>query len=161
MVVEPGVTVIDVPYLLLDNIDLSDLRDYIDWTPFFRTWELHGRFPNILSDDIVGEEATKLFHDANQMLDTLIKEKWLTPKAIFGIFPANSVGDDIEIYDIKNEEVVTGIQTTIRQQTKKAQGQPNIALSDFISPKGSIKDYIGCFAVTTGIGIEEHLLKFE
>lgn len=146
---------------ILDNIDLSDLRDYIDWTPFFRTWELHGRFPNILSDDIVGEEATKLFHDANQMLDTLIKEKWLTPKAIFGIFPANSVGDDIEIYDIKNEEVVTGIQTTIRQQTKKAQGQPNIALSDFISPKGSIKDYIGCFAVTTGIGIEEHLLKFE
>ena len=95
------------------------------------------------------------------MLDTLIKERWLTPKAVFGIFPANSVGDDIEIYDIKDEEVVIAIQTTLRQQTKKTLGQPNIALSDFISPKGLIKDYVGCFALTTGIGIEEYLLKFE
>ena len=157
VVTPPNITGVRV----LDNIELSDLRDYIDWTPFFRTWELHGKFPNILSDNIVGEEATKLFQDANQMLDTLIKERWLTPKAVFGIFPANSVGDDIEIYDIKDEEVVIAIQTTLRQQTKKTLGQPNIALSDFISPKGLIKDYVGCFALTTGIGIEEYLLKFE
>ena len=145
---------------VLDNIDLSELKQYIDWTPFFRTWELHGKFPNILTDEVVGVEATGLFNDAQIMLDKIIKERWIQARGVFGIFPANSIGDDIEIYSIKDENEVIAYQRTLRQQTKKTEGQPNISLSDFISPKG-IKDYIGCFAVTSGIGIEEHLLRFE
>jgi 5-methyltetrahydrofolate--homocysteine methyltransferase len=145
---------------VLDNIDLSELKQYIDWTPFFRTWELHGKFPNILTDEVVGVEATGLFNDAQIMLDKIIKERWIQARGVFGIFPANSIGDDIEIYSIKDENEVIAYQRTLRQQTKKTEGQPNISLSDFISPKG-VKDYIGCFAVTSGIGIEEHLLRFE
>ena len=145
---------------VLDNIDLSELKQYIDWTPFFRTWELHGKFPNILTDEVVGVEATGLFNDAQIMLDKIIKERWIQARGVFGIFLANSIGDDIEIYSIKDENEVIAYQRTLRQQTKKTEGQPNISLSDFISPKG-IKDYIGCFAVTSGIGIEEHLLRFE
>jgi len=94
------------------------------------------------------------------MLDKIIKERWIQARGVFGIFPANSIGDDIEIYSIKDENEVIAYQRTLRQQTKKTEGQPNISLSDFISPKG-VKDYIGCFAVTSGIGIEEHLLRFE
>ena len=145
-----------------DNYPLEELVPYIDWTPFFQTWELHGRYPNILEDEIVGKEATTLFADAQEMLNRIVNDKWLEARAVVGLFAANSVGDDIEIYsnDVRSE--VANIQHTLRQQTKKASGQPNIALSDFIAPKESgIKDYIGGFVVTTGIGLDEHVERFE
>ena len=129
---------------------------------FFQTWELHGRYPNILNDEVVGTEASTLFEDAQQMLTKIVSESWLGVKAVYGIFPANSVGDDIEIYtDISRSEILH-TQRTLRQQTKKAKGQPNLALSDFIAPKESdIIDYIGGFAVTSGLGIEKHIEAFE
>jgi 5-methyltetrahydrofolate--homocysteine methyltransferase len=145
-----------------DNFPLEKLVDYIDWTPFFQTWELHGRYPNILTDEVVGKQATELFADAQAMLKKLIDEKWLVAKAVVGIFPANSVGDDIEIYADETRSEVINIQHTLRQQTTKVSGQPNLALSDFIAPKESgVKDYIGGFVVTTGHGIDEHIKRFE
>ena len=147
---------------VLENISIEKIVQYIDWTPFFQAWELHGRYPNILKDDVVGEQATALFNDAQSMLDLIIKESWLNLKAVLGVFPANSVGDDIEIYSDENRTKTLYIQRTLRQQTKKASGQANLALSDFIAPKenGTI-DYIGGFAVTSGIGIEKYLRKFD
>lgn len=144
------------------DYDLAELREYIDWTPFFRTWELHGRYPRILEDDVVGEEAKKLFADANEMLDKIISEKWLEAKAVIGLFPANSVGDDIEIYTDETRTEILHTQRSLRQQGKKAAGVPNIALADFIAPKDSgLKDYIGGFVVTTGLGIDKHVADFE
>lgn len=144
------------------TVDVQTLVNYIDWTPFFQTWELHGRYPVILEDELVGSEAKKLFQDAQQMLDTIINEKWLTPKGVIGLFPANSIGDDIEIYHPQNKGERIHIQHTLRQQTKKAKGQPNIALADFIAPKESgILDYIGGFAVTSGIGVEKYVNQFK
>lgn len=146
----------------LNNIDLREIAAFIDWTPFFQTWELHGRFPAILTDEVVGKEATKLFEDAQHMLEQIIREKWLEARAVFGLFPANSVGDDIEIYEDLNRETILAIQRTLRQQTKKTAGQPNIALADFIAPRDlGINDYIGGFVVTAGIGIDEHVERFE
>jgi 5-methyltetrahydrofolate--homocysteine methyltransferase len=140
------------------EVSLDELVPYIDWTPFFQTWELHGKFPAILSDTVVGIEATKLFRDAQAMLDSMVKESWIKAKAIFGLFPANSVDDDIEIS--KGNRIY--MQRTLRQQTKKASGQANIALSDYIAPKSAdIQDYIGAFVVTTGIGLDEHIERFE
>lgn len=140
------------------DVPLSELVPYIDWTPFFQTWELHGKFPAILSDEVVGSEATKLYHDATSMLQTMVSESWVKAKAIFGLFPANSVGDDIEIW----KESKMFVQRTLRQQTKKASGQANVALSDYIAPKESnLQDYIGAFVVTTGIGLDEHIARFE
>jgi 5-methyltetrahydrofolate--homocysteine methyltransferase len=144
------------------DFSLDELTNYIDWTPFFSTWELHGKFPNILKDEVVGKEATQLYEDAHKMLNTIIEKKWLKAKAVVGLFPANSNGDDIEIYanDERNEVIHT--QHTLRQQTKKVEGQPNFALADFVAPKNSgIKDYIGGFVVTTGIGLDEHIARFE
>lgn len=147
---------------IIEQQDLSVLRNYIDWTPFFQTWELHGKYPAILTDEVVGTEATKLFEDAQRMLDVIISEKWLTAKAAYGIFPANSVGDDILILDPKDSSKVIAIQHSLRQQTKKAAGQPNIALADFIAPKESgVTDYVGAFVVTTGHGVDEKVAEFE
>jgi 5-methyltetrahydrofolate--homocysteine methyltransferase len=145
-----------------ENYDLAELRKYIDWTPFFQSWELHGKYPAILTDEIVGIEAVKLFNDAQKMLDRIITEGWLQARAVIGFFPANSIEDDIELYfDEKDEEVLTVLHN-LRQQNQKAPGQPNYCLSDNIAPKTSGKrDYIGGFAVTTGIGIEEHVARFE
>lgn len=144
------------------SVDLSQLVSYIDWTPFFQTWELHGKFPRILEDEIVGTEAKKLYQDATDLLAKMIAEKWLNPIGVIGLFPANSVGDDIEIYSPSDRNKIIHIQRTLRQQTKKAAGQPNFALSDFIAPKTSgIKDYIGGFAVTSGLGIESYLEQFK
>ena len=147
---------------VLNDISISDISPYIDWTPFFQTWELHGRYPNILKDKVVGEEASSLYRDAKEMLDTIVKKSWLEAKAVYGIFPANSVGDDIEIYEDESRENVLYVQRTLRQQSKKAKGQANLALADFIAPKenGTI-DYIGGFAVTSGLGIEKHIKAFE
>ena len=144
------------------EVSLDQLVPYIDWTPFFQTWELHGKFPAILKDDIVGLEATNLFEDAQKMLKSMVSESWVTAKAIFGLYPANSIGDDIEIHGSTKDNEAIFIQRTLRQQTKKAVGQANIALSDFIAPKESGKlDYIGAFVVTTGIGLDEHVERFE
>jgi 5-methyltetrahydrofolate--homocysteine methyltransferase len=154
------------PYKLglhqINELSLDKLVPYIDWTPFFQTWELHGKFPRILQDEIVGEEASKLYEDAQKMLRLIIDEKWLSAKAVVGLFPANSVGDDIEIYSDETKTQIIHVQHTLRQQTKKTQGQPNIALSDFIAPKNSgLTDYIGGFVVTTGLGLDEKVAEFE
>ena len=147
---------------LITNIPLFEIVPFIDWTPFFQTWELHGRYPNILTDNVVGEEATKLFADAQEMLKKVVNENWLEARAVVGLFPANSVGDDIEIYADESRNEVIHKQITLRQQTKKVAGQPNLALADFIAPKESgIEDYIGGFVVTTGIGLDEHVQRFE
>ena len=143
------------------NYSLKELREYIDWTPFFSSWQMAGKFPAILEDKIVGVEATKLYNDAQVMLDQLIEEKWLTAKAVVGIFPANTVADDdIEVYVTNTRNTVNVKLNQLRQQVKKAPGQPNIALTDFLAPKGH-EDYIGAFAVTTGLGIEAPVKAFE
>ena len=145
-----------------NNYPLEELVPYIDWTPFFQTWELHGRYPNILSDEVVGVEATKLFEDAQKMLAAIVSEKWISANAVVGIYPANSIGDDIEIYTDESRTEVALIQHSLRQQTKKTAGQPNIALADFIAPKTTgLKDYVGAFVVTTGTGLDEHVARFE
>ena len=145
-----------------DDHPLEDLIPFIDWTPFFQTWELAGRYPVILEDEVVGAEATKLFNDAQQMLNKIVSEKWLTAKAVAGIWPADTSGDDITVYsDESRSEVLTTLHS-LRQQAKKADGVPNIGLSDFIAPKETgLKDHIGAFAVTAGIGIDKHIKRFE
>ncbi|MBP6323765.1 MAG: methionine synthase [Chitinophagales bacterium] len=151
---------------VFEDYDLSELRSYIDWTPFFSTWELHGKYPNILEDKVVGTEAKKLLADANALLDKIIAEKWLTAKAVVGFFEANSHVDDIELKNIDHPELLTDKRKTVlhhlRQQNKKGEGLPNFCLSDFVAPAESGKeDYIGGFAVTSGIGIEKWLKHFE
>jgi 5-methyltetrahydrofolate--homocysteine methyltransferase len=139
-----------------NNYDLSEIAEYIDWTPFFHSWELKGSYPKILTDAERGAEASKLFNDAQNMLQQIIKEKWLQANAVIGIFPANAVGDDIHVTANANKVVFH----TLRQQTKKPAGQFNVALSDFVAPQG-VQDYIGTFALTTGIGIDAHVARFE
>lgn len=144
---------------LIENQNLEELVPYIDWSPFFRSWDLFGKYPQILEDEIVGEHAKELFADAQKMLKKIVEEKLLTAKAIFGIFPANSnEQDDIEL---KNGEETFTFRT-LRQQHKKSDGKEYLALSDFIAPKDSGKqDYIGAFAVTTGFGTDELAQKYE
>jgi 5-methyltetrahydrofolate--homocysteine methyltransferase len=147
---------------VLNDFPLETLRKYIDWTPFFLTWELKGKYPKIFSDEKYGNEAEKLFKDANIILDDVIKNKALTANGVVGLFPANSVEDDIEVYTNESRSEVLAQFHTLRQQSLKSKGVPNIALSDFIAPKETgLKDYIGAFAVTTGLGIEKLLKKFE
>ena len=142
------------------EIELSELVNYMDWTPFFRSWELFGKFPDILTDEIVGIQASDLFLDAKTMLDKIISEKWFKAKAVYGIFPANSINDDDIELTTDNRQLT--IFLTLRQQSQKTKGAPNIALADFIAPKESGKtDYIGCFCVTTGFGVEEKSKEFE
>ncbi len=147
----------------LEDYPLDILVDFIDWTPFFQAWELAGRYPKILQDEVVGEEARKLFADAQAMLKQIIQEKWLTASAVFGLFPANTVGnDDIEIYADDARRKIAMIWHNLRQQTRKPNDIPNYCLADFIAPKDSgVGDYIGAFAVTAGIGIEKHIARFE
>jgi 5-methyltetrahydrofolate--homocysteine methyltransferase len=144
------------------EVALSELVDFIDWTPFFQSWELYGKYPAILTDEVVGEQATSLFADAQKMLQQIIDEKWFVAKAVFGIFPANTVNDDdIEVEPTTNNQQPTTF-LTLRQQSQKTVGAPNIALSDFIAPKESGKqDYIGTFCVTTGFGVDEKAAEFE
>ncbi|RMA57214.1 methionine synthase [Ulvibacter antarcticus] len=143
----------------LQDFDLNKLVDFIDWTPFFRSWELHGRYPDILTDEVVGEQATELFEDAQQMLQKIISEKLLTAKAVFGLFEANTINDDDISVKSSEEEFIF---RTLRQQSKKAEGRPNIALADFIAPIATeIKDYMGCFCVTAGFGTKELAAKYE
>lgn len=147
---------------VFDDYPLENLLDRIDWTPFFRSWQLAGKFPKILDDEVVGETATKLYHDARAMLKTIIDEKWLTARGVIGFFPANSTGDDIEVYADDTRQNKTYTLHHLRQQKQTRKGKFNHCLSDFIAPKHSkLSDYIGGFAVTAGIGIDEHVERFE
>ena len=148
---------------VLKGLSLETLKKYIDWTPLFQTWELKGKYPDILNNKKIGKEAKKLFDDANKLLNEIIKNKLLTANGVFGIFSANTVAhDDIEIYADDTGRGVKRVLHTIRSQTIKSDGLPNLALADFIAPKESgRKDYIGAFAVTAGIGIERLIEKFE
>jgi 5-methyltetrahydrofolate--homocysteine methyltransferase len=149
---------------VFDDYPIAEIAAYIDWTPFFHSWELKGSYPKILKDPVKGVEAKKLFDDAQAMLKKIIAEKWLTAKAVIGIYPANAVGDDIEVYEDEQRSKVKTVFHSLRQQTKKPSGQYNTALADFIAPVNSSQDpvdYIGGFAVTSGIGIDKWVAKFE
>ena len=146
---------------VFEDYDLEDLVDFIDWTPFFTSWQLKGKYPSILDDEKMGEEASKLFDDAQAMLQEIIDGKWLTAKGIFGLYPAHSDGDQIIIYESEDRDKVIMSSNHLRQQRQKAQGLSYLCLSDFISPVGGPPDYIGAFAVTTGIGIEIKVKEFE
>jgi 5-methyltetrahydrofolate--homocysteine methyltransferase len=146
---------------VIDQQELSFLVDYIDWSPFFRSWDLHGKYPDILNDEVVGEQAKSLFEDAQLLLQQIIDGNWLTAKAVFGLFPANSnTADEIEIYADENREEATHKFISLRQQGKKAKDKPYFALADFVAPKG-IDDYVGCFCVTAGFGSDALAKRFE
>jgi len=153
---------------VLDGYPLERLVDYIDWTPFFRTWELAGRYPDILEDEVVGETATQLYRDAREMLDRIVKEKWLGARAVFGLYPAAARGDDVLLFDKEGSQPETF--HFLRQQRAKASGRSNRCLADYIQPEdraqgGSASspppDWMGLFAVTAGLGIEKKLAEFE
>ena len=145
-----------------DDYPLNELLGYVDWMPFFNAWEFAGKFPDVLADPVVGEAASNLYADARRMLKQLIAERWLKAQAVVGLFPANSVGDDVEVY---TDETRTEVLTTLnflRQQKGKPQGQPHECLADYVAPRSSgVADHIGAFAVTAGVGIEEHVARFE
>ncbi len=149
-----GVTVIE-------HQDLRELVPFLDWTPFFRSWDLHGKFPDILKDDVVGEQASVLYREAQEMLEKIISEQWLTAKGIFGLFPAQSdAQDDIVVFDEDRQPLVKF--HTLRQQLKKSAGKKYFALSDFVAPEGSgVQDYMGAFAVTTGFGTDEKAQEYQ
>jgi 5-methyltetrahydrofolate--homocysteine methyltransferase len=182
---------------VFDDVPLQSLREIIDWTPFFQSWELSGRYPQILDDEIVGKQARELFDDAQKMLDKIIAEKWLTAKAVIGLWPANAVGDDVELYSLlpsgegaqradegqsSSERQSVPLRSPLtpaplpmgegqksvarlhflRQQVEKPADRPDFCLADFIAPKSSgVRDWIGAFAVTAGLGIEPHVAAFE
>ncbi len=145
-----------------EDYPLTELTGYIDWMPFFNAWEFAGRFPDVLTDPTVGEAASNLYADARRMLKALIAERWLRVRAVVGLFPANAVGDDVEIYDGEGRTRVRERLCFLRQQKGKPDGQPHECLADYVAPRDSgVADYFGAFAVTAGIGIEEHLRRFE
>ena len=151
---------------VLDNIDLNEVRKYIDWTPFFMTWQLSGKYPRILQHELIGTEATNLFNDANAMLDDVINNKKISARAVFGLFPAARVGDDLELYSVENgvenrQQVIMNLHQ-LRQQSKKPAGQFNRCLSDYVAQKDSgINDYVGAFAVSAGFGADELAKAFD
>jgi len=147
---------------VFDDYPLAELVNRIDWTPFFKTWELSGRYPKILDDAVVGEHARQLYDDAQAMLERIVREHWLTARSVIGFFPANSVGDDIELYTDESRTRVLTRFHFLRQQMLKRRESPNQCLADFIAPQESgVADYLGAFAVTTGIGIETRIAEFE
>jgi 5-methyltetrahydrofolate--homocysteine methyltransferase len=145
---------------VLREVDLATLAGYIDWGPFFQTWDLAGAFPKILDDEIVGETARSVFADGKAMLEKIVKEKWLAANAVFGLYPANAVGDDIEIYAGESRQQVQMAWHNLRQQHERPSGKPHYCLADFVADKGT-PDWVGAFAVTAGIGIEKKLAEFE
>ena len=147
---------------VLDDYDLSELRDYIDWQPFFNAWEMKGRFPDILNNPTTGETARRLYDDAQEMLDRVVEERWLTARGVYGFFPASGVGDDVEVYtDHTRSEVLTTLHH-LRQQGEHRSGVPNRALSDYVAPRATgLADHVGGFAVTAGHGIRERIEKFK
>ncbi len=152
---QPGITV-------FDDYPLADLVEIIDWTPFFQTWELAGRYPAILTDEVVGAQASELYRDARAMLEQIVAEKWLQAKAVVGLWPANSDGDDVIVQLPDGTPEANTRLHFLRQQVDKPVERPDFCLADFIAPKAAGKpDWIGAFAVTAGIGIEPHLARFE
>ncbi|MEM9444958.1 MAG: methionine synthase [Verrucomicrobiota bacterium] len=146
---------------VFEDYDLKEISEFIDWSPFFHAWELRGRYPKILEDKVVGEEASKLFYDAQKLLQKILEEKRFTAKAIYAIYPANSIGDDIEVYKDEMRKEILETFHMLRQQVQK-NGKPNYCLADFIAPKDSGRvDYLGSFVVTTGHGVEEMAKSFE
>ena len=144
------------------DVELGDLVDYIDWGPFFQTWDLAGRFPAILDDEVVGETARNVFADGKAMLERIVAEEWLQAKAVFGLFPANAAGDDIEIYTGEDRKHLAMVWHGLRQQHERPAGKPHWCLADFVAPKESgVPDWIGAFAVTAGLGIEARVAEFE
>ncbi|MCO6441534.1 MAG: methionine synthase [Nitrococcus mobilis] len=147
---------------VLDEVALKTLEPYIDWTPFFSAWQLAGRFPKILDDALVGEAARKLYADARAMLARIIEEQWLQARGVCGLFPANAVGEDTEVYTDESRTQIRLVTHHLRQQTEKPAGRPNMSLADFVAPKETgLPDWLGAFAVTTGIGIDAHVRRFE
>ena len=145
-----------------DGYSIEELIETIDWRPFFRTWELAGTYPKILEDEVVGESARALLSDAQEMLEQIAAKGWLEPRGVMGLFPSNSVGDDIEVYADETRSSVIATVRTLRQQGTKTAGRPNLALADFTAPKDSgVKDYIGAFAVSAGNGIDSVVAGFE
>ncbi len=156
-IIKPSLTGLKV----FNDYSLEEIREYISWVFFFVVWQLKGKFPGILEDPVQGEEAKKLFKDANDMLDLIIREKWLTARAVVGFFPANSNGDDIEVYSDESRKNVVARFINLRNQVRRPDNAPNLCLADFIAPKESGKvDYIGAFACTTGLGIEKKIAEF-
>jgi 5-methyltetrahydrofolate--homocysteine methyltransferase len=150
----PGLTI-------LEDYPLETLRPYIDWTFFFHAWRMPGKFPEIFDDPLKGEESRKLYEDASTMLDEMISKKMVRARGVVGLFPANSTGEDVKVFSHDNPDAEIGILHFLRNQEKKDEGVPNLSLADFIAPEGTIRDYIGLFAVTAGIGIEEWIGKYE
>lgn len=147
---------------VFDGYSLEELVNYIDWTPFYSTWSLKGKYPDILQNKIVGEQAQKLFHDAQNLLQKISDKKLIQAKAVFGLFPANSIGDDIEVYSDESKNKVIKKLFHLRQQVRKGKGKANFCLSDFVAPKASNKnDWIGVFAVTAGIGVNYIVEQYE
>ncbi|ODQ87223.1 methionine synthase [Mycolicibacterium holsaticum] len=161
----PPVPAIGTRVREFEDYDLAELREYIDWQPFFNAWEMKGRFPDILNNPASGETARKLYDDAQEMLDTLIKEKWLTANGVIGFFPANAVGSGVEDIEVYTDETRTEVLTTLhhlRQQGEHREGIPNRSLSDFVAPKETgLADYVGAFAVTAGLGSQEKIMEFK
>jgi 5-methyltetrahydrofolate--homocysteine methyltransferase len=152
---QPGVHV-------LDDYDLAELREYIDWQPFFNAWEMKGKFPDILNNPASGEAARKLYDDANEMLDRIIAEKWLTARGVYGFFPANADGDDIVVYDDETRTGVRAVLHQLRQQGQHREGIPNRSLADYVAPAGTgLPDHVGGFAVTAGLGVQERIQTFR
>ncbi|ENO96565.1 methionine synthase [Thauera phenylacetica] len=144
------------------DVELGELVNYIDWGPFFQTWDLAGRFPAILDDAVVGETARNVFADGKAMLDKIVAENWLQAKAVFGLFPANAVGDDIELYTGEDRKHLAMVWHGLRQQHERPAGKPHWCLADFVAPKdSSVPDWVGAFAVTAGLGIEPRVAAFE
>jgi 5-methyltetrahydrofolate--homocysteine methyltransferase len=148
--------------VVLESYPLAELRDYIDWQPFFNAWEMKGRFPDILNNPASGEAARKLYDDAQEMLDKIVEEGWLQANAVLGLFPANADGDDVEVYtDESRSEVLTRL-CNLRQQGEHREGVPNRSLGDFVAPKETgLDDHVGAFAVTAGIGSEAKIKEFK
>ncbi|MGD1171269.1 methionine synthase [Mycobacterium seoulense] len=161
----PPVPAIGAGVREFQDYDLAELREYIDWQPFFNAWEMKGRFPDILNNPASGEAARKLYEDAQEMLDTLIKEKWLTANGVIGFFPANAVGSGIEDIEVYTDDTRTEVLTTLhnlRQQGEHRDGIPNRSLGDYIAPKDTgLADYIGAFAVTAGLGSQDKIAEFK
>jgi 5-methyltetrahydrofolate--homocysteine methyltransferase len=145
-----------------ENIPLEELVRYIDWMPFFNAWEFAGKFPDILTDPVVGEAASNLYADARRVLKQMIAERWVQASAVIGLFPANSADEDVEVYADESRSDVAWRLHHLRQQKPKPAGQPHYALADFVAPRDSgVKDWIGAFAVTAGIGLDEKVREFE
>jgi 5-methyltetrahydrofolate--homocysteine methyltransferase len=141
---------------------LVELIPYIDWSPFFHTWELRGRYPTIFDDPTVGPKAKELYDDARRLLDEIVQKRLLKANGVYGFFPAASLGDDIEVYQDSSREIVLTTIHHLRQQSQKPMGQPNLSLADYLAPKESGRqDYIGAFAVTAGIGLDELCKRFD